>query len=159
MKPTYRIRDWNDHFENNESRKLKKLAYVLTPNKQDGKGYRRVTAHPRAAEILGAWAVITQVASKMPERGTLADEDGPLDAEDLHFITGLPVDVFEMSLGVLCAPGINWLIIAWPGESPGTSRNIPDPPETSGDAGNPILEQNRTEQNRRGNKWGGKSAG
>ena len=83
---TYRVRDWLKHFENAQSRRHDKLNWVPVPNKHDGIGYARVAAHERAPELLAAWVLILQVASKRrpkEKRGVLADGDTPLTAEDL----------------------------------------------------------------------------
>jgi hypothetical protein len=139
--PTYRVRSWAEHFENHETRKLRSLRYILVPNKQDGKGYRRVAAHPRKCELFAAWVLLLQVASKCPERGTLADEDGPLDADDLAAMTGFPAEAFALAFEVLTDPRIGWLTT----EPDGGPREVP------GDCGtereNHPDERNGTERN------------
>lgn len=68
---TYRIKDWDKHFENNRTRELKRLDWVPIPNKQDGDGYTELMDHPNCAAHLGAWYAIVEVASKCEPRGTL----------------------------------------------------------------------------------------
>ena len=46
---TYRIRDWQRHFENNRTRELKVMAWVPVPNKMDGDGYTELVTHPSSA--------------------------------------------------------------------------------------------------------------
>jgi len=133
----YAVKDWDTHFENSESRKVKSLTWVPVKNKHDGKGYRRVVAHPKSAQVFCAWTLIIQVASKMPARGVLRDEDGPLTTSDLSAMTGFPEHIFEEAFKVLTENKIGWLTVI---ES-GLPRMAP---ETSGDAG---VEQNRTEGN------------
>lgn len=104
------IKNWNDLFENAQSRKADKLRWVPVPNKHDGRGYRRITRHPRACEIYTAWNLILQVASKMPERGRLVDADGiELGAEDLSDATGFPAEVFSIAFEVLSSARIGWI--------------------------------------------------
>lgn len=129
MEPTYRIRHWDELFENSESRKVRSPRWVGMPNKHDGKGYRRLVSRSDGAELFGAWCLIVEVASKMPTRGTLADEDGPLTAEDLSVKTGIPTDTFERALQLLVDRPIGWMEILPSPETSGAS------PETSGDAG------------------------
>lgn len=105
----YRIKNWNDHFEKSQSRKCAKMAWVALPNKHDGKGYRRVARHERATELFTAWVLIVQVASKMPTRGLLVDEDGALTAADLADMTGFPESIFHLAFTVLTQPNIGWL--------------------------------------------------
>lgn len=126
MAVTYRVRDWNRHYETAETRKLKVLRFCLMPNKHDGKGYRRVMAHPKACEVMSAWVLILQVASKCPVRGTLADEDGPLDADDLSIKTGMKSAAFVVAFDVLTDPKVGWL--------ERDTSNLPESPEVPGDA-------------------------
>jgi len=61
------------------------------------------------AALYGAWMLILQVASKCPTRGVIADEDGPLTAEDLSLKTGCPEPLMSEALRVLSSPDIHWL--------------------------------------------------
>lgn len=134
----YGVKDWEKHFENSESRKVKSLTWLPVKNKHDGKGYRRVVAHPRSVQVFCAWCLMIQVASKMPTRGLLLDEDGPITASDLAFMTGFPEAIFDMAFEVLADPKIGWLERRETGD-------IRTPPDASGDAG---VEQKGTEGNR-----------
>ncbi len=109
MSMRYRVRDWGVHFENSRSRDYKKLDWVPIPNKHDGKGYRRLIALENGPALFAAWVLIVQVASKCPQRGVLADEDGALTAEDLAMKTGCPAEVFAQAFDMLCHPKIGWL--------------------------------------------------
>ena len=106
---TYRVRDYKENFEKADIRKCTHPRWVAMPNKMDGKGFRRVASHPRSAELFCAWVLIVEVASKMPERGLLRDEDGPIDADDLAAMTGFPASIFELAFDVLVNSKINWL--------------------------------------------------
>lgn len=66
-----RITDWDKHFENASSRKLKRLDWVAIPNKMDGEGYTALVEHADGAAHLGAWYAIVEVASKQSPRGYL----------------------------------------------------------------------------------------
>jgi hypothetical protein len=68
---TYRIRNWNKYFENNRTRELKKLDWVMSPNKHDGDGFTELLDHENGMAHYGAWHLILQVASKCDPRGTL----------------------------------------------------------------------------------------
>lgn len=135
MKPTYRVKDWEKHFENHESRKVKKAYWVAIPNRHDGKSYRRIAAHPDGVAVFAGWILILEAASKMPERGVLADEDGPLDADDLASMTGFPAAIFEAAFRVLPEEKIGWLSAEEPKtrrrRSSGSSRDLPQSPATS----------------------------
>ena len=130
MKPAYRIKDWDAHFESAESRKLNKTRWVPMPTKQDGKGYRRIAQHPDGIAIFCAWNLIVQVASKMPTRGLLVDSDGPLDADDLSVKTGFPAAMFSTALDFLASDKIGWIVVGDPLlEQPEPARDSQNPPD------------------------------
>src|SRR5688572_23919159 len=136
MKPTYRIKDWDKHFENHESRKVKRSYWVPIPNRHDGKSYRRIADHPENVAVFAGWILILEAASKMPVRGVLADEDGPLDAEDLSSMTGFPASIFEAAFRVLPEVRVGWLeaeeVKPRRRKPPATSRNLPESPGVPG---------------------------
>jgi hypothetical protein len=138
MKPTYRIKDWDVHFENHDSRKISNARWFPMPNKHDGKSFRRIAAHRDGVPVFAAWTLLLEVASKMPTRGVLSDEDGPLDADDLAAMTGFPTQIFELAFSLLTQPKVAWLEVD--GQE---SRSIPELPGASRDF---ALEQNRTEE-------------
>jgi hypothetical protein len=113
MTDTYKIKNWDEHFENAQSRKCHgmKMSWVKIPNKHDGKGYRRLLRHPEFGNIFAAWILMVEVASRQKVRGTLADIDGPFTAEDLSDCTGFAQKWFELALETLADPKIGWLEI------------------------------------------------
>jgi hypothetical protein len=145
----YQIKDWQEHFENHESRKVKGVRWVALPNKHDGKGFRRVAAHPESVSVFCAWTLILQVASKTPVRGVLADEDGPLDSDDLAAMTGFPAQIFDTAFNVLTDKKIGWLETVEEEEEAGLpaaiSRDFPQSPAATGKS---ALEGNGREGNR-----------
>lgn len=105
-----RIRDWDFHFENSSSRKLKRLDWVAIPNKTDGEGYTALVDHPNAAAHLGAWYAIVEAASKQAPRGTLPggiSHDVGGISRSLGRMSRLPAKVFEEVLPRLIE--IGWL--------------------------------------------------
>lgn len=102
------IRDWDRHFETSESRKYKQLKWVATPNKQ-GRGYKRIIHEADGAAIFGAWNAIIQLASRMPDRGILAQLDGPLTAADIAIETLLPEELIERCLELFSSERIAWI--------------------------------------------------
>lgn len=109
---TYRIKNWAKLYENHDSRKLKSLEWIRVPNKHDGRGLRRLMRMgERGMAIFGAWMLVLQVASKMPVRGLLADDDGPLTAEDIADKVGAPAGLIVDAMTVLISPEIGWVEI------------------------------------------------
>lgn len=106
------IRNWDEHFECSQSRKVgRSLNWVATPCKHDGKSFRRLMLRPDGVEIYGAWILLVQIAAKCPRRGVLADQDGPLVADDFAIKTGCPVSTFEKAIKVLSGTDIGWVVV------------------------------------------------
>lgn len=122
---TWQVRNWNVYFEIAQSRQTPKISWVSVPNKHDGKSFRRIARHPEAVSIFCAWNLIVQTASKMPVRGILEDEDGPITAEDLADSTLYPAGLFASTMPILASAGINWLEVA--GAEGSTLGNAPAP--------------------------------
>jgi hypothetical protein len=108
----YSIKNWAKHYEKAQTRKVENAQWVPVPVKHDGKGFRRLMAMPNGASIYGAWMLILQVAAKCKVRGTLADEDGPLTAEDLALKTGCPESLFSEALEVLSGSAVGWMLVS-----------------------------------------------
>lgn len=152
MPTLYRIKNWAEHFENAESRKLKSPRWVAIPNKHDGKSFGRLRRLPEAVPAFCGWSLIIQIASKMPERGVLADEDGPLTADDMSDATGFPVEVFAIALKVCSSKEIGWI------EAVEYRPEIPTSPEVPG--GHPgTTGRNGTERKGREGNNNGACAG
>lgn len=159
MPNAYRIKNWDSIFENNESRKLKKLNWVPIPNTWDGLGYVRVTKHKNAVSILAAWPLVIQIGSKCPQRGLLAKVDAPLSVEDMSDLTRMPAELFVRAFDALIHPSIGWVELVEIQKSDGLWKII-ESPDTPGDSPDPSgmsgVEQNRTEwKEQNGNKAAG----
>ncbi len=103
-----RVRGWDEHYENNRTRKMKNTAWVPIPNKLDNEGYVELVTHPNGAAHLGAWVVTLQVASRCHPRGTLVRRDGHPHAPDsLSLISRIPMGIFAEALPRLVSLG--WL--------------------------------------------------
>lgn len=135
MTPVYRIKNWAAHYENAESRKLKKLSRVYCPNSFDTRGFKRLSRMPDEVKIpvLAAFKLIQAVASRCPIRGVLADQDGhPYTAADLEDMTGFPERIFEQAFEVLSSSThrIGWMEQADVVEK--FREHLPASPDTSG---------------------------
>lgn len=111
---TYRIRDWDKHYETAETRKLVQLRWLPVPNKHDGLGYRRIAAQKDATNLFTAWILILQVASKgrgPEERGNLLRGQQVLGDEDLAMMTGFPKEIFTRALAFFSDPKMGWLLV------------------------------------------------
>lgn len=106
----YAIKDWGELFENNRSREIKKLRYLIVPLRNEGKGYRRMLRQPNKVELYAAWRLLLEVAAKMPIRGILANEHGKLEPSDLEDETDFPAEMFEKALQFFSDKKVAWLI-------------------------------------------------
>lgn len=108
----YIIRDWNEHFECAQSRKIKgPMTWVSIPCKHDGLGFRRIMALSDGPAVYGTWVLIVEVAAKCKVRGVLADERGPLTSEELAFKTGCPQQNFDRALEILTSERVGWIVV------------------------------------------------
>lgn len=107
--PTYRIYEWDKHFENNRSRVIKDLSWVPIPNKHDSDGYTQIMDEDDAAIIYCGWILIVQIASKCEPRGLLVRKNGkPHNAESLARQTRAPKKIFDTAIPYL-SKQIHWL--------------------------------------------------
>lgn len=131
MPTVFSIRDWNDHFECSQSRKVTgPLTWVSMPTKHDGKVFRKIMARMDGLMVFAAWVLIVEVAAKCPIRGRLADADGPLTAADLNLKTGCPTEAFETALNVLSSNDFGWIQIS---EWEGSGSELPTQDRTGQD--------------------------
>lgn len=126
MTTVYRVRDWREHFENSETRKLKRLHWVPLPCKQDGDGYTELLDHEHGAAHFGAWTAMVQLAAKCDPRGSLLRLPGiPHDPRTISRITRIPREIVAEAIPRL-------LKIRWLEEIPISPDASGSPPEISG---------------------------
>ena len=127
----YKIANWDQVYENHETRKLPRLRWVPVPNKHDGLGFRLMANEKDACDLYAAWNLIVQVASKSEkgERGILRRGVSPLNVNNLALMTGFPARIFERAFAFFSQPIIGWLIVEeWQDElplSPGLAPGVP----------------------------------
>jgi uncharacterized phage protein (TIGR02220 family) len=113
--PLYKIADWRDKYENNRTRELKSLSWVPFPNSHDGDGYTALMSHKNGEQLLGAFVVIVQVASKCDPRGTLLRGPAmPHTAASLARITRFSAKTIQQCLDVCCDREVGWIICEKP---------------------------------------------
>lgn len=132
-----RIRDWNDHFENNRTRGLREMKWVPIPNKMDGDGYMDLVNHENGAEHFAAWVAMVEVASRCKPRGILLRGDGkPHNSNTLARRTKLPERIFAGAIPRLLE--IGWITQATvTGDVAGPCA---DPAPTCGETAGPRRE-------------------
>ena len=134
---TYRIRNWDEHFENNRTRDMKDMRWVPVPNKHDGEGYAYIMSLKDGISIYGAWHLILQVASKCKERGTLLRDDGtPLLAKSIAIKSRGDEKTIQRALEICCSPEVDWIEALT--EEPQEGAEIPQEPARKGREWNGI---------------------
>jgi hypothetical protein len=103
------IKDWAEHFEKADNRRLKVFSWVAVPTKMDGKKFRRLSKIKNGMEVFGAFILLLELAGKMPEKGVLRDSDGDLQYSDMELMTGFPAKQFENAILILLSEEIGWL--------------------------------------------------
>jgi hypothetical protein len=75
-----RIKNWNDLYENNETRKLKNLHWVRVPNGMESISFRELISHRNGLAHFGVWILLLELASKQPapRDGTISRSGGRL---------------------------------------------------------------------------------
>jgi hypothetical protein len=141
MRPL-RIVDWDKHFENAASRKLKSLDWVSIPNKMDGSGYTALLDHPNGAAHLGAWYAMVEIASRQTKRGNLPFLAGICQC--LGRISRIPAEVFEEVIPRLLE--IGWIeeIQQVTDKSPNVSQCLPTSADQVADSGKKMALQDKT---------------
>jgi uncharacterized phage protein (TIGR02220 family) len=105
----YRIRDWQELYENNRSRTVKDLSWVAIPNRHDGENYTMIMSHKRGSEIFSAFILMVEVASKCRPRGTLIRDNGkPHNPISLSLKCRCPASWFEIAIEYL-SENTDWL--------------------------------------------------
>jgi hypothetical protein len=127
---------WDDLYETAETKKLKNLSWVPTPNSHNSLGFCELLSHPNGMAHYGAWNLILQVASKCPVRGLLVSGRNKVhDARSIALVTRGSERMIQEAIPRLIE--IGWLSELELGESPGTTGE--DPGKTGEDPGTPVL--------------------
>lgn len=106
----YRVKDWNDHYENNRTRTMDVMRWVPIPNKFDGDGYTELVAGQDGAALYGCWVAIIGVAGRCHERGTLLrDNKTPHTAETISRLTRLPTALIQATLEKTASAEVGWM--------------------------------------------------
>lgn len=107
----WRVKGWDENYENSRSREVEKARFVCVPNKQDGDGYiALLTEHRNGMAHYGAFIAIVLLASKCSPRGVLVQSNGvPHTAESIARKTQFPAAVIAETLARCSDASINWV--------------------------------------------------
>jgi len=113
MANLYSIQGWSTRYENSRTRTMAEMRWVPVPNKHDGEGFCALMERKDGTEVLGAWLLILQVASRCDPRGVLVQKHGePHTPRTIARITRGSENAITTALDVLSHPPISWVIRA-----------------------------------------------
>lgn len=148
----YKIANWDTEFENHRSRGIINLQWVVFPIRMDTFSYSMITAEADAAEILGVWSMLVQIAARTVKGGKrdgslLKDNGRPHDANSIGSQIRIRVPIVERALEMLASEDVGWIIAeelecSNPAPSPRTCAVIPRILTTEGKG----TEEKRTEE-------------
>lgn len=106
----WRIKNWDQHFENNKSREVVDARWVPMTNKQDGDGYLSLISSTDGYACYGAFVAIVLLASKCKPRGDLRQSNGVAHsietiARKVHF----PAALIQKTITRCCEPSVDWI--------------------------------------------------
>lgn len=113
------INNWDEFFENSQSKRWDNIRWVPIPNKQ-GLGYKKIMQQKNGAEIFGCWIAIIECASRQNPRGIIN-----MSINDLALETMINVAILTKSIDYL-QTALMWLIV-----HSEQNQSIPTPQYTS----------------------------
>ena len=105
----YAFKNWNRDFENAQTRKQRKLSQVLMPQSIGTDEHNALLSEQHGIAMYSIWTLLAQIAAQCPQRGLLADKNGPLSLKTLSVLTRISEEFIELTLNTLCDPKIDYL--------------------------------------------------
>lgn len=108
----WRIRGWNEIYEDHNSRKLKRLPWYREPSSNDSYAYAALIHREDGPAIYGVWSMLKKVAATAPHpnRGfLLRGQNQPHTTKTLAILTRMPEDLIKTAIGALLDPEIGWI--------------------------------------------------
>jgi len=96
----YEIVDWDELYENHDTRKLEHLRWVSVPIKHDGLGFRTIFTIDPTGRYFAAFVLMLQLAAKKKPRGII-----PLSPGEMGIKTGMAGDTFKEAIPHLISIG------------------------------------------------------
>jgi hypothetical protein len=126
----WKIRNWNEIYEDHKSRKLKKLPWYPEPSSDDTYSYAELLHLPNGPAVYGVWSLLKKVAAAapFPHRGILLKgQSQPHTIRSLAILTRTSESVIDEAIKALLCPEIAWLEeIDFPGT---TAKPVPAQPQ------------------------------
>jgi hypothetical protein len=117
----WKIKNWNETFENADTRKRVRLGWFLCPTGVDSSGYIELMSHgPKGVQAFGVFIAICQwSATCLPVvRGSCARSDGrAMTIRQMASILRISETVLDESLLLLSSPDVGWMMNENAGET------------------------------------------
>jgi len=107
---TYAIKDWNEVFETNITRRLSSLRYVAFPTRQDSSAFVQLMRSANGIIAYGLFMALVQIAARCPRRGVLEDDRGDWTPARIAKRYGTPIKVVQGAIEMLTSAEIGWLV-------------------------------------------------
>lgn len=113
-KTVYRIKDWQETFENNKSRIIKRPTYVCTPNSHDSLAFARLIDKKDGMAAFGFFNALVQLQSRKEHRDGWLTSDGlpdgkPLQIDDFATMFRRTHAEIEKWVAILTDTSVGWL--------------------------------------------------
>ena len=105
----YAFKNWNRDFENAQTRKQRKLSQVIMPQSIGTDEHNALLSEQHGIAMYSIWTLLAQIAAQCPQRGLLADKNGPLSLKTLSVLTRISEEFIELTLNTLCDPKIDYM--------------------------------------------------
>jgi hypothetical protein len=105
----YRIKDWDERFENAMSRKVKTVTYIPFPIEQGSEHFVQMMASRDGAAAYGHFIAVVALAASMPVRGVLRRSGKSLTADSVAGRIGVPSALFRRSWDYLTSKECGWI--------------------------------------------------
>lgn len=104
------IKNWDEKFENNRTRGMKRMEWIPVSCSLDDDGYLQLIDHPDGTAHFGCWIAISAIAARCKVRGTLTRTDGetPHDASSLSRISRIPEPIMRAAI-IRLSDDLKWI--------------------------------------------------
>jgi len=102
------IRNWNDIFENAQSRRFERTHWVAMPNKR-GFGYTKILKEKNGEAMFGCWCAIVELASTCKPRGELQSNGIPYSYSDVSALTLYSEKTVSETI-TFCCNSLGWIV-------------------------------------------------
>ena len=89
--PCYRIKNWNEIYENNRTRELKNMLWLALPVKLNGYGFTLTMEEKEGLLLFGGFIVLLEIGAQCTPRGTFVKENIPLQPAGLVRLSRMKV--------------------------------------------------------------------